>query len=533
MRRHAFVIVSHLCLLPVLLPASAHADDMSRIARVTLYPGAATVERSAQVAAGATRLELSGLPAAFDAKTIRVEADPGIRIGEVTVQDVARSEAMGKRQAELEAKLQDIEDQIAMLDVERQSAELVTGYLKGLGGGSEDGKATPLDTRTLAATLDAIRKGGSDAYATMQRVAVKKRALEQQADAVRRDLEQVTGSARAARSVTVRLAAERAGEVRVAYQVNGPGWQPVYRATLDAASGKVELERQALIAQNSGEDWNGVVMRLSTDQPRSAPQGPTPYPWQLSIRPPAPPRPLAAAPMAAPAPMAKAELMRAREADAEMPLFDVAELQGAFSTEYEVPGKVTLPSDGRKVTVSLARQSLPVKLRVQALPRRDTTAYVVAEADKPQGVWLPGEIQLRRDGSYVGSTRWNPQAEDKLTLPFGRDDQVRISVAHLKTMSGESGIIAQRGERELQDVYTVSNLHKQPVDLLLLESSPVSTDEKIGVDKRFDPKPSEENWQDKPGVVAWRQSLPAGGTQKFSVDYRISWPKDASVIGLP
>ncbi|GAB4059354.1 mucoidy inhibitor MuiA family protein [Uliginosibacterium sediminicola] len=529
--RSAYILLAGLFINGV-----AQAQNASRIARVTLYPGSAMVERSASLAAGATRLVLAGLPAGLDVSSLRVEGDPGIRIGDITTQDVSSAEAVNPRQAELEAKLQALDDQLAMLDVERQSAELVTHYLQGLGGGESAAQAAPLDARTLATALEAIRRGGSDAYGRIQRVLVQKRSLQAQRDALQREIERLASSSRDTRTLSVQLAAERAGEVRVSYQIKGPGWQPLYRASLDSANARVELERQAQIAQNTGEDWTGALIRLSTDQPRNTPQGATPRPWQLSLRPPVTVR-MPAAPAPAPAAKAAPELMlRAiRQADAreEAPLFDVSALQTAFSTEFEVPGRLSVPSDGRKLTVLLGRENLPVKLRVQALPRQDSTAYVVAEAERPQGVWLSGEIQLYRDRSYVGATRWNAQAGEKFELPFGRDDLVRITVTHPKVMSGESGFIAQRGERQILDVYTVSNQHKQAVELLLLEASPVSTAESISVDKRFEPKPAQENWQDLPGVIAWQQRLAAGATQKFSVDYRISWPKDSAVIGLP
>ena len=61
------------------------------ITSVVLYPGAATIERTAPVSPGQGRLELTGLPSDFDPRTLRVEADPGIRIGEIAVRDVART----------------------------------------------------------------------------------------------------------------------------------------------------------------------------------------------------------------------------------------------------------------------------------------------------------------------------------------------------------------------------------------------------------------------------------------------------------
>jgi len=511
--------------------AAAQADDASRIARVTLYPGSAAVERVAHVAAGATRLEIAGLPANFDAQTIRVEADNGIRIGELSVQDASGTEAAGGREAEILAKIRALDDQIGMLDVERKSSELVTTYLQGLGSQEAGPKATPLDAKGLAGVLDAIHRGGNESFTRIQRVDVQKREIERQKQALQQELERVrSGAQDTRRRLSIGLAAERAGDVRVSYLVNGPGWRPSYRAALDSTSSKVELERQAVIAQSSGEDWSKVSLRLSTGQPRQSPQGGEVRPWRLSILTPSRLMPLAMA--AAPAPMLKA-MAPERAARVEEPLFDVREVQSAFATEFEVPGQVSLSADGRKLTVSLGRQTLPVKLSVQVVPRQDTTAYLVAEASQPEGVWLAGNIQLLRDGSHVGATYWNPQKGDRLQLPFGRDDLVRVSVAHVRENNAETGLISQRSERQIADTYTVENRHRQAINLLLLEPSPQSTNEQIKVEAKFQPKPNHENWDDKPGVVAWEQSIVAGAKQNFSVDYRIVWPKDSAINGLP
>lgn len=524
-----------LCLAVLLATGAAQADDASRITRVTLYPGSATVERVAHVAAGASRLEIGELPANFEVQTVRIESDSGIRLGEFSVKDVASTEALNPRQSELENRIQALTDQLAQLDVERQSAELVTAYLKGLGDTGEGTQARQAtDTRNLAATLEAIRHGGADAYGRIQRVTIQKRSLEKQLTALQSDLDRIRANTRDSRKLTLTLAAERGGDVRLSYQVNGPGWQPTYRATLDSASGKVELVRQALIAQNSGEDWSNVSLRLSTGQPQAAVQGREPNPWMLTLREPAPARSYApmAAMAAAPAPAPiLAPLAKTRER-AE-PLFDVAEIQSMYATEFEVPARITLPSDGRKITVQLNQQSLGVKQRVQVVPRQDTTAFLIASADRPQGVWLPGEVQLYRDGTYVGATRWDAQSGEKLDLPFGRDDLVRVTVAHNKAISGSAGIIGSSRERQIGDTYTVTSQHRQPIELLLLEPTPVGNHEDLKVEKTFSPKPNKEDWDDKRGVAAWQTTLEAASSLKFNVNYRITWPKEDSVIGLP
>ena len=498
-----------------------------QITRVTLYPGSATIERTAQVTAGAGKVELTGLPTTFDPRTLRVDTDAGIQVGEVTVKDVSRTEALGTREAELEARIERLKDEKAALDVDVKTAELMRNYLASLSARPEGDKSPrpAFDPRAL----EAIRRGGADAYGTIQRTDIRKRELDKRIAALEGDLARIRNGARDVRTVAISYTATRPGALRAAYQVSNAGWRPQYRAALDSATSRVDLERQAAIMQRTGEDWRGVSLRLSTGAPRSA-QVLDPGTWQLVIR----------APMVEPLPGNRAALMSESRADkiaaARAPASEpaqVAELQTEYATEFEVPGKVDLSADGRQITVSLAHQQIAVKQRIRVVPRRDSAALVTAEADLPEGVWIPGDVQLYRDGGYVGSTYWQAQAKERLVLPFGRDDRVQVAMKRLKDRKGVAGIISQRAEREVATLYTVTSRHKVPVELLLLESAPVPVDDKITVDTTFEPKPKTANWEERRGVYAWEQPLAPGQTLKFVADYTITYPKDAVIAGLP
>lgn len=507
----------------------AYAEDASEITAVTLYPGSATIERTARVAPGMTRLEISGLPANFDPQTVRVDADPGVAIGEVSTQDVARTRAPNSREAQLEEKIQALKDKQAALDAEVKSAEMVKEFLSRLGAPGE--KPAPLpDARSLAGVIELIRKNSGESLARVQRALIQKRDLAKQIAALERDLARLKSGARDTRTILVGVSAERGGSARVSYQVNGAGWRPAYRASLDSHTSLLELVRQGVVQQTTGEDWSGVKLKLSTGQPRLSPQGPDPRPWWVSL-PVA--RPYAA--VSGAVGEAPASLAMKREARLDMVAQTPApvETQTTFSTEFEVPGLVTLPSDGRKVTVSLARLSLPAKMRLRVVPRLDLAAIVTAEAARPGGVWLPGEIQLQRDGSVVGSTQWNPQGSGDLVLPFGRDNLVRVKLDRVKDRNGSAGIIDRKNEREITDVLTLSSFHKTPLDLVVLESSPVSTSDQITVKTAFDPKPQTENWEQRQGVVAWERSIAPNETVKITVSYTIGYPREGTVVGLP
>jgi uncharacterized protein (TIGR02231 family) len=513
------------------LCASSASATEAPIQGVTLYPGSATVERAVEVSPGMTQVEITGLLANFNTDTIRLQADPGIQVGQLVTRDNASIDSPSPREADLEARMQTLQDQVAAIDADYKSAQMVQAYLERLGaGGTAAERPAPIDPKSLSGTLDAIRKGGADALERMRNADIRKRALNKQLDLLKRELAKLQTSTRDSRSITVFVSAKRAGKLLLSYQVNRAGWTPGYRASLDSNASVVELERLATISQKTGEDWSNVRLRLSTGQPNLSVYAPEPSSWLLNY---APPADYTALRFAAPAPYAPAPMAARRAAPADDYVAPVLETQNNFTTEYEVPARVTLASDGREISVGLAKQALPVRQRVQVAPRSSETAVLTAETPRPDGVWLAGRMQLQRDGSYVGALRWDPQAGERFVFSFGRDPLVRVVVEHRNEKSGETGLFKRDNQRRIADSYAVTSSHRQPIDILVLEPTPVSQSDKLGVKVALKPEPTVKEWEHRRGLVGWEKTLKPNETARFDVDYVIDYPKEGSVEGLP
>lgn len=512
---------------------SSQAAVVAPIVEVVLYPGSALIERVASIRAGEGKLDIPGIPANFDVQTLRVEAETGIDVGEITLRESARSSPLNAEEARLENEVRRLSERIAALNVDRKAAELELKYLDSLPSPGETGHPA-----NLAPLLASLRQGSSQAQQRILAADAQKEQLERDLQARQSDLERVRPAVSEVRDLQVHLNAQQDAKVHIYYQLAEAGWRPAYRAALNAETAQVEMERTAQIAQRSGEDWSRVKLRLSTGQPRQRVSGPEPQTWDVSLRPEYRAETYQVMPSmaAAPAPMARVRAMVAKPAakrEPEEPLFEAAEIQSEYATEYVIAAPLSVPSDGRKLSVTLSKTMLPVKLQVQVSPRQEKAAYLMARGEVPAGVWPAGEMQLYRNGAYVGSQRWDASRRKGLELPFGRDELVKVASHSVAAKNASSGFVGQLAERHVGEVYTVSNLHKRPIDLLVLEASPVSRDEKIEVVASYTPPISEKNWDDRQGVVAWSQSLAAGASQNFSVDYRITWPKERSVIGLP
>ncbi|PND38426.1 hypothetical protein C1O66_13430 [Paucibacter aquatile] len=523
-------------LLGVLLPyaiAAQAAPASAPISQVLVYPGGATVQRTANVAAGARELVIHCLPARFEADSLQVQADAGIQIGEISIQTLDRVRVPECHSSPLDTRIRELEDQRASINAESEAQDLALGFLKSYGGAG-DGKSAPAP---ITSTLEALKRGGQETWLRKHQLARRLQDLDEKLSPLQAERDRLIQANPQLRSVRINLAAARAGELRLSYRLNQAGWIPIYRAHLDTQGQQLRLERLAQVAQTSGEDWSGVQLRLSTSTPRSQSGLPPPYPWTLDILPPIAAQELqltgsrmAAPLMAAPAPAFKSN--RSADEAPALPSFDISTQQGEYAAEFEVPGRVSISSDGQRVSFALGSEKMTAQVFARVQPQQDRQAYLLAELNHPSGSWPAGALQLFRDGAFIGNSQLQLGSEEKLELFFGRDELLRVAVEPPQKDGAERGFIGSRNEQKIRRAYLVENLHRQPIQLQLIEPSPVAQHEDIKVQTQFNPQPSQQRWKQLPGVVAWQLQLAPGQSQRFTAEYLISTPKDARVSGL-
>lgn len=522
-----------LALVAVGVHAQAADPAASRIEKVTLYQGSATVERTLRVPAGAREAQFVCLPAALDAQSLQVSGDAGLRIGELRVQTTERA-LVSACASPLDAKIRGLQDELANVAAAASALKLVDSYLHTVAGSTpaEGSKTVPASAAQIQATADALRRSAEDGQKRAHQLQREKEALELRLTPLLAERERTAGQRSRVVSVQVQLATEREATLRLAYQVRGPNWQSSYRATLDVGTSKLRLERQAIVAQASGEDWSGVQLRLSTGAPARSTQGRLPRPWTLDLAPPAPPPSPAPAMMSlskgAAAPSAARD---ANLAEAPLPDFEVQTEEGAYATEFAVPGRTSVPSSGERVTLALGAVDAQVRLLTRTAPAVEQAAYLVAELVRPSGVWPAGPVALLQGTRFVGNGRLDfaaaPADTATTELAFGRDDQVTVRAEPVQEKRDTAGLTGSRTERTVQSSYRVDNRHAGAIELQVLHAAPISRDEKIEVASRYTPQPASLAFANKPGTVLWQQSLAAGASAIFAAEHVLSYPKDA------
>ena len=523
--------------LAATLPALAVADstrlsvsgNRAPITEVTLYPGIAAVQREARIEAQTRQLSFECLPASVDAQSLQITSDEGVRIGEIKTLMQARHMAAKDCTSPLDQQIRTLEDQLASIEAEENAAKLVGDFLQGVSKPGDEAKINPTQ---IASTSQALRQSSRDNSVRAHQIQRQKQDLLAQLQPLRQDRDRTGAQQAQVMQVTVQLASARAANVRLSYQVRGPSWQPSYRAQLSTVKNQVQLDRQALVVQASGEDWSNVSLRLSTGQPTRNTQGALPRPWVVDVAQPA-------APMPAPAPLARARgaapAMMAEVAMAPaLPELDVSSIDTAYATQFVVPYKITVPSSSERITLSLGQERLGTSLLTRTAPAMEEAAYLIATLQAPPGIWPAGPVTLFRDDALVGTGRLDFGNAQALAqgLSFGRDDKVVVRRLPAQNNTGSSGWGSSKTERTVVRSYAVENRHDRAIALQVLDASPTSTNDQIKVQSQFSPTPSTTRWNAQNGMIAWEQNLDARSTAQFQATHQIRFPENLPIQGL-
>ena len=245
------------------------------LAQVTVYASGARVRRVTTVNGSHSRVRIRGLPVAVIDDTVRVEIEgPAIATAVRVGVDAPPAEAAADEESrELRAARHAL--QIAETEVER-----VTAAIERLANApiveddpSED--APPSWAAVIAARRSVVALRAERELELAEELASARRVLAeaQRLFTAEADRDRRAGSMRTAKlhelrkHVELELAATAAGELTITleYQVGAARWAPSYVARLDGE--RTTLELRAVVAQDTGEDWTRVPLRLSTAEP--------------------------------------------------------------------------------------------------------------------------------------------------------------------------------------------------------------------------------------------------------------------------
>ena len=509
--------------LSVLVPMTVQAATSS-IEQITIYQGLASVTRALPInGSGEQTVVFSCLSPNIEPDSISVQALGNVNIGEVSIQTLSGEQA-AQCQYQGAANVQTQQNNLADISAELEAARLTKAYLQNLT------KVTQINTAgTLANNARDLET---------QAASINKKIVELQKREARAkdDLNQlVAGSTTSvqnnATQVSVRTASRSASSVKLHYQVRGASWEPTYQARLNTDNKQLNITASAVIAQQTGENWNNVPVILSTVNPNQTTISQLPRVERLSLyeeeqaklsRYASPMMESAAAPIV----VSARDSYGGAESMAPLPSFTVSSQNKNGITEYRLPQRVSIPSDGRRVRTIIDEQSGTSKLWLRSTPSAEAAAYWYASAPFLTPAWADGSLQLYRDDNYVGQSRYDYQSLKEQGIGFGVDPSLLMKQLVDEDKKGDKGVFNRQQTKTITQAYQFTNQHNRSVHLQVLGAEPVSSDDSIKVSATHTPAISTKDWNDNKGMVAWEFDLPSKQSQVVQSIYQISYPAD-------
>ncbi|MEC4806136.1 MAG: mucoidy inhibitor MuiA family protein [Jaaginema sp. PMC 1079.18] len=531
----------------------------TQIHAVTVYRDRALVKRRGriQLTGSETELIIADLPLSLQSDSIRVKGmgNTPVRLLGVRTETVYQTEPVEGRIAEIVAEIENLTQQKQHLQNRISSVALQQNFVSSLKDKSVQYFARSLAQReTDLDTTESLLQFVGDRhlnYATeITQLQQDRQNLNKQISTLEKRLNQFQKPTQTqSYGIFVSVEAREAGEfiLEASYVVNNASWLPLYDLQVNSQKQTIALDYLAEIKQNTGEDWLGVSLTLSTAKPGLGSLPPKLNPWFIDF-----PKPPPAPRFAPSAPIMTARQVTTESLEEDLMAFaasvDESMLPGGAAPQaaeivtanvekagnivtFQVNAGGDIPSDNNPHKVTLFRDEYPANLDYIAIPKLVSFAYLQAKMTNPQtGVTLlPGQANIFRDEEFVGKTSLqNIAPGQELTLNLGIDEGIQLE-RELIERQVDKKIIG--GQRRITFAYklTVTNLKDTAVNLILQEQLPVSRNEKLKVKlTQINPKIEPE----KLGILKWNLTLNPQEKRHIGYQFVVEHPPEQNVIGL-
>lgn len=526
---------------------AAEISTKASVSAATVFPDGATVTRTAPFSAGAGRhtLVLTGVPVGFDANSLRASGEGDAAFSIISVEERAADPAAVEAQFRSEAQkiqtaIERLEDQKAQAENQIAAADRQLAFIDAtisaarVSGGKDGAAPTAQDWVTLWTQSNA---SAAQALGIKQRAAVTIRGLDRQIEQLyARSPDAQPETVPVTIAVEIEAAEAVTGVVEVKHFTRSAAWGPVYDARLDTEAGKIALVRRAAIQQQTGEAWSDVALTLSTARPTggtsvSLPRGKIArlLPERDLLPPPAP-QAIGGVfnQFSGRAMMAESDMMVSPEPVMVTEPLQAKTVSAAIRTQgealvYDIPSKADIPGSGVIRQVLVGEESFDGTVELRATPSQDKTAYLYATFDNGDGLVLPGEVSLTRDGLYIGKGRLPLiAAGEEGAIAFGALETVKIGYRVVEQKSEDSFANAEETERR-RYVLSAENLSGKERNVVLYDSLPVSNSDEVEV-KPVGDAPTDENVDDVTGRVSWTLTLAPGEKDEIAFGFDVGYP---------
>ena len=334
--------------------------------------------------------------------------------------------------------------------------------------------------------------------------------------------------------------------VNFSYIVLGPSWYPVYDIRVFTDTKKMQITYQAMVQQNTTEDWNNVQIKLSTARANINGQQPSLNPWYVSLyeypkeneykddR------------------MKKAEMSQmysnyipSAEISSSGPesekisniiANDATVELGATSAVFVVPVKNTILSDNQPHKVNITTKEFDAVFRYSAVPKIMQYAFLKAKVkNTTEYPLLPGSSNVFLDNNFVSTSQLAQVNPDQEFWTFlGVDEGIEVKYKNLQQYQDKKGLINKKNLFVYDYQIEIANNKKTEEEIVIWDQIPIANSADIKVNL-IAPEITDETKDikiDEQKCIEWYYKLKPAEKVKIPFKFTVEGPKDKTISGL-
>lgn len=326
--------------------------------------------------------------------------------------------------------------------------------------------------------------------------------------------------------VTTSSKINTSGKLKLSYMVSNASWSPSYDLRAEEINQPVALTYKVNIYQNTGENWDNIKIKLSTNNPHKSKVKPVLPTWYLNYYTPSYARTQTAVGgiLKKDKSLDYAEMEEDNLSPAKSGAYYTTMTESFTNVEFNLTIPYTIKADGKSHMVAIKEEKLKTDFNYYMVPKMDQNAFLVAQLKGFEDLnLLPGSSNIYFNGTYIGQTMLNPQMTgDSLAIDFGREERIFAKRKQLKIDEKGKLLGTDKVKKYKYEILVKNNL-VAPIDLIVEENYPIPTNKEIKVELTNNGKAKVTK---ETGMLVWKFNLASKTAKKLNFGYEVKHPKD-------
>ncbi len=334
---------------------------------------------------------------------------------------------------------------------------------------------------------------------------------------------------------------EKKVDVTISYVIPNTFWRMKYDLRADNKKETLNMIVYADVYQKTEEDWNSILLSLSTGSPVNAINPPVMNPWYLNVIGTRDGGGYSESVISDRDEYKKSAPRQMKQAQEEQQAVEITEKGPYF--DISLPVRQNIISSNRyqkKMIREYDLKNRSLEFYYEVIPSMVQTGFIKVRAKNTTEIpWLPGNAQIFLNGEYMGKADipYTPIGKDE-SMVLGIESRISAVKELVKKYEDTGGLLG--GKRRILYSYKITLENQMPGtrEITVWDAIPVSRNKKIDItiENLSDPydisDEFEKTTEHARGFRKWKCKIEPHQKKVITFDIVITFDKEVSISGL-